>query len=224
MIEAKNLGRSFATKSQTVVALRAANFRLEQGQRASIIGKSGSGKTTLLNLIAGLDRPTNGELIVDSQPLAALSRSELANYRLKTVGVVFQSYQLIPQRTVAQNVELPLILAGCPTVDRRQRVGEMLSQVGMSHRAGHYPCELSGGEQQRTAIARALIQNPKIAVADEPTGNLDSSTTTQILNLMESLFELQGTTVVMVTHDEQIARRLGTRLLRVVDGVLDEYH
>ena len=186
----------------------------------ALLGTSGSGKSSLLNLIAGLDRPTSGAVIVEGRNLATLSREELAKHRLRTVGMVFQSFNLIPTMTVLENVELPLRFA---EVDRSQREGlarTALARVGLGGRLAHRPSELSGGEQQRTALARALINRPKLLLADEPTGNLDSRTGTEIMDLIREFNESLGMTVVMVTHERALAERYVERMIFLADGKL----
>lgn len=222
MIQASDVCRRYGTDSQQVAAVRDLNLHIGVGKRAAIIGKSGSGKSTLLNLLAGLDRPTSGTLAIDSLRLDQLTRDELAEYRLKTVGVIFQAFQLIPQRTALQNVELPLILQGVSRSSRLRTAGELLERVGLQKRFGHFPYQLSGGEQQRVAIARALVNSPKVILADEPTGNLDSVTADQILDLLNQVFRELQTTVVFVTHDNEIAERISDRQFRMSDGLLQE--
>ena len=169
MIRCTELCRQYKNGAGGIVAVRNLNLDVASGERTAIIGKSGSGKSTLLNLLAGLDRPTGGVLSVDSRRLDQLSRTEMADFRLRTVGVIFQAFQLIPQRTAIQNVELPLILKGEGRTARRRAAADLLDRVGLRDRADHFPYQLSGGEQQRVAIARALVNNPKVVLADEPT-------------------------------------------------------
>lgn len=203
-------------------AVRDLQLEIQAGERVSIIGRSGSGKSTLLNLLAGLDQPSSGTLTVDSSQLHELSRKQMADYRLRTIGIIFQSFQLIPQRTAVQNVELPLIMKGVAAAERRQRAMEWLQKVRLDHRAGHFPYQMSGGEQQRVAIARALVNQPRILLADEPTGNLDSSTTEEVVDLLTKLCDESDVTFVLVTHDEPLADKFGHRKLRMADGVLSE--
>src|SRR6202041_2378300 len=180
----------------------------------------GSGKSSLLNLIAGLDRPTSGAVIVHGTDLAALSRDQLAKYRLHTVGMVFESFNLIPSMSLLENVELPMRFA---EVDRRHRAGrarQSLERVGLSGRLAHRPMELSGGEQQRAALARALINRPKLLLADEPTGNLDSHTGTEIMNMVRRFNRELGMTVIMVTHERTLAERYAQRMIFLADGKL----
>jgi putative ABC transport system ATP-binding protein len=188
------------------------------GEFIALLGSSGSGKSSVLNLIAGLDRPTSGSVIVQGRNLAQFSREDLARYRLHTVGMVFQSFNLIASMTLAENVELPLRFA---EVDRGKREGlarEALSRVGLQARMKHRPSELSGGEQQRAALARALINRPQLLLADEPTGNLDSHTGTEIMNLIRDFNRQLGMTVVMVTHERSLAERYAARMIFLADG------
>lgn len=222
MIQAQSLTKSYGKATGTVCAVRELGFAIDAGERAAIVGKSGSGKSTLLNLLAGLDRPTAGSLTVDGRRLDSMSRREMARYRLQTVGIVFQAFQLVPQRTALQNVELPLILAGRPEDERRGEAAAWLERVGLAERAGHFPYELSGGEQQRVAIARSLVNRPQVLLADEPTGNLDSSTASEVVALLEQLCQYSQLTFVLVTHDTELAGRLCPRRLTMIDGQLQE--
>jgi putative ABC transport system ATP-binding protein len=186
----------------------------------ALLGSSGSGKSTLLNLIAGLDRPTSGAILASGQNIATLSSVDLARYRRNTIGMIFQSFHLLPRMTLEENVELPLRLAEVDRVDRPARVREALERVRLTHRLGHRPTELSGGEQQRVAIARALVNRPKILLADEPTGNLDSTTGATILNLLRDLQSSMGMTIIMVTHERPLAEKFADRLAIMGDGKL----
>ncbi|MCA9125517.1 MAG: ABC transporter ATP-binding protein [Planctomycetales bacterium] len=220
-IQAEALYKSYGGAGG-VAALAGVNCVIETGQRVAVIGKSGSGKSTLLNLFAGLDRPTSGQLTIAGRELHSLSSKEMARYRLDTVGVVFQAFQLIPQRTALQNVEVPLILAGKDRQTRLQQATQWLDKVGLSHRIHHHPYELSGGEQQRVAIARALVNQPKVVLADEPTGNLDTTTASDIVQLLTELCNQTQATFLLVTHDVDIADRLCKRKLIMRDGRLTE--
>jgi len=186
----------------------------------ALLGTSGSGKSSLLNLIAGLDRPTSGSVVVEGRNLATLSREELAKHRLHTVGMVFQSFNLIPSMTVIENVELPLRFAEVDRDKRDSLACEALERVGLSRRLNHRPSELSGGEQQRTSLARALINRPKLLLADEPTGNLDSKTGAEIMKLIREFNQSLGMTVVMVTHERALAEQYAQRLIFLADGKL----
>jgi len=224
MIHAEQLTRRYRMGQNCVAAIDGLSMSIEHSERIAIIGRSGSGKSTLLNLLAGLDRPTTGNLTVHDQRLAQLSRIQMAEYRLKTVGVIFQAFQLIPQRTAFQNVELPLILNGVAKSDRRRIADEWLSRVGLLPRRDHLPFQLSGGEQQRVAIARALVNQPQVILADEPTGNLDSATASDVMQLLTTLCRDLQTTSVIVTHDPVVARTCSERQFRMLDGSLSEVH
>lgn len=201
-------------------AVDGVSLEVPAGEFVALLGSSGSGKSSMLNLIAGLDRPTSGSVIVQDRDLAKLSREDLAKYRLHVVGMVFQSFNLIASMTLAENVELPLRFAEVERGKRDTRAAEALERVGLKARMHHRPSELSGGEQQRAALARALINQPKILLADEPTGNLDSRTGTEILNLVQSFNQDLGMTVVMVTHERVLAERYAQRMIFLADGKL----
>jgi putative ABC transport system ATP-binding protein len=195
-------------------------LEIGSGEFVALLGSSGSGKSSLLNLIAGLDRPTSGSVIVEGHDLAQLSRQELAQYRLRTVGMVFQSFNLISSMTLEENVELPMRFAELERNERAQRTRQALERVGLSARIKHRPSELSGGEQQRAALARALINHPRLLLADEPTGNLDSRTGTEIMELIADINRSLGMTVVLVTHERALAERYAQRLVFLADGKL----
>jgi putative ABC transport system ATP-binding protein len=219
-IRTENVCRHYPMGESLIRAVDGISIQVPSGEFVALLGTSGSGKSSLLNLIAGLDRPTSGAVIVEGENLAELSREDLARHRLHTVGMVFQSFNLIPSMTVIENVELPLRFA---EVDRGQRdslAREALDRVGLGKRLDHRPTELSGGEQQRTALARALINRPKLLLADEPTGNLDSRTGTEIMNLIREFNESLGMTVVMVTHERALAGQYAERLIFLADGKL----
>ncbi|MFO1092300.1 MAG: ABC transporter ATP-binding protein [Planctomycetaceae bacterium] len=201
-------------------AVRNVSFTLHRGERVALLGKSGSGKSTLLNLIAGLDRASSGRLCIAGQVLSDLSSVQMADYRRDCVGMIFQSYNLVPWRTALQNVELPLVFAGRPPPEREQAARDLLTAVGLSARAAHVPSQLSGGEQQRVAIARALINSPQLLLADEPTGNLDTATAAEIVELLTRCAEQSHMTTLLVTHDEALAHRFATRVLQMQDGRL----
>jgi predicted ABC-type transport system involved in lysophospholipase L1 biosynthesis ATPase subunit len=194
------------------------NLAVESGERIAILGKSGSGKSTLMNLIGGLDVPTAGTLTVSGRSLGSLSRAALADYRRDCVGFIFQSFHLIAGRTVQENVELPLMLAGAGGRERRERSRAVLDAVGLAHRLDHKPPELSGGERQRVAVARALANRPGVLLADEPTGNLDSSSAAAVMELLFAQVKERGMTLLLVTHDEELAKRYTARIVRVQDG------
>jgi putative ABC transport system ATP-binding protein len=216
----EDLQRHYIMGTATIRALDGVSLEIRKGEFAALLGASGSGKSSLLNLIGGLDRPTAGRIVVDGKNLAELSRRELAIHRRHTVGMVFQSFNLIPSMTVAENVELPMRFAETPILERKAAVTEALQRVGLAARATHRPTELSGGEQQRTALARALVNRPRILLADEPTGNLDSRTGTDILNLIADFNATLGMTVVMVTHERPLAEQYAQRLIFLGDGKL----
>jgi len=219
-IRTENVCRHYAMGESLIRAVDGISLRVPAGEFVALLGTSGSGKSSLLNLIAGLDRPTSGAVIVAGKDLAALSRPELAQHRLHSVGMVFQSFNLIPRMTVIENVELPLRFAEVERSRRASLAREALERVGLGKRLDHRPSELSGGEQQRTALARALINRPKLLLADEPTGNLDSRTGTEIMNLIREFNESLGMTVVMVTHERTLAERYAQRLIFLADGKL----
>jgi putative ABC transport system ATP-binding protein len=191
---------------------------VERSDFMAILGTSGSGKSTLLNLFGGLDRPTSGEILFDGQSLAPLSPWEMSRYRLRRVGMIFQSFNLIPTMSARENVSLALAFAGLSKNERRGRSLELLDRVGLSHRADHLPSELSGGEQQRVSIARAIANEPQVLLADEPTGNLDSSRAAEVMGVLDEMRLRDGKTIVLVTHDRELADRFATRVIRLKDG------
>ena len=206
--------------STVIRAVDGVSLTVESGDFVALLGQSGSGKSTLLNLLAGLDRPTSGSVVVQGRDLAKLSSEELARYRRNVVGMVFQSFHLISSMTITENVELPMRFAEVDRELRAQRVRESLERVGLSHRLEHRPSELSGGEQQRVSLARALANGPSVLLADEPTGNLDSHTGEDVLGLIRDLSLSLGLTVVMVTHERALAERFARRLIFLADGRL----
>ncbi len=208
-------------KGIMVPALRGADIEIGRGEFVGIIGPSGSGKTTLLNILGLLDTPDSGELYVEGRNVIGLSDDELSEIRLRKIGFVFQHYNLIPILTALENVELPMILAGKPLTERIKRAGKLLEMVGIADMASHKPSEMSGGQQQRVAIARALANEPSIVLADEPTGNLDTKASGEIVKLMKNLNRKKKTTFVVVTHDVEVARETD-RVLRIRDGKLYE--
>jgi putative ABC transport system ATP-binding protein len=223
-IQLDRISRHYQMGETRVRAVDDVSFSVFTGEFLGLLGSSGSGKSTLLNLMAGLDRPTSGSIVADGKDLAALSPLELARYRRNTIGMIFQSFNLLPRMTLEENVELPLRLAEVDRSERADRVRDALESVGLTHRFGHRPAELSGGEQQRVAIARALVNRPKILLADEPTGNLDSATGEAILSLVRDLQAQLGMTVVMVTHERPLAERFADRLATMGDGRLLGIH
>ena len=204
--------------SATIRAVDGISLEIPSGEFVALLGPSGSGKSSLLNLIAGLDSPTSGNIVTADKKLAGLSREELAKYRRHTVGMVFQSFNLVPAMTVFENVELPLRFAEVERSKRRELVTNALERVGLSDRIRHRPVELSGGEQQRVALARALINQPSILLADEPTGNLDSRTGTEVMELIRGLNESLHMTVALVTHERDLAEKYADRLVFLADG------
>ncbi|MFC0274938.1 ABC transporter ATP-binding protein [Metabacillus herbersteinensis] len=223
MIIIKDLNHSFKVgkkgKEKEIPVLKDLSLRINRGEIASIVGRSGSGKSTLLNLISGFISPTTGEIVVNETNVTAYSEKNWAKFRLDHFGFIFQSFQLIPSLTTFENVELPLTLKGIDSTERKTRVMELLSRVGLSDHAEHYPNELSGGQQQRVSIARALITNPKIILADEPTGSLDSETEKEVLALIKELNKEKGITFFIITHDEEVAS-ISDQQFHLHDGVL----
>jgi ABC-type lipoprotein export system ATPase subunit len=219
-IRAEQLCRHYRMGETLIRAVDGVTLDVRAGEFVALLGSSGSGKSSVLNLIAGLDRPTSGSVIVHERDLAQLSREELARYRLHTVGMVFQSFNLIASMTLAENVELPMRFAEVDRAKRDSLGREALARVGLQARMNHRPSELSGGEQQRAALARALINRPKLLLADEPTGNLDSHTGTEIMNMVREFNQQLGMTVVMVTHERALAERYAQRLIFLADGKL----
>ncbi len=205
--------------SEDVHALAGVSVAIEPGEFVAIQGTSGSGKSTLLNLFGGLDRPTAGDILFNGKSLAPLSSREMARYRLRSIGMIFQSFNLIPTMTARQNVSLALAFAGMKQTERQQRSKELLERVGLGARADHRPSELSGGEQQRVSIARALANDPQVLLADEPTGNLDSARATELLELLKTM-QRDGKTIVMVTHDQELAGKFADRIIKLKDGKL----
>lgn len=220
VIRVEGLTKSIDTGTHRVEILRGISFEIPEGQFVAIMGPSGSGKSTLLGLLAGLDTPTEGRIFLDGEEITALSEDALALLRGRKIGFVFQSYQLIPTLTAEENVALPVELAG-DGAGARQRARRLLEQVGLGERLDHYPVQLSGGEQQRVAIARAFIRRPRLLLADEPTGNLDSVTGRQVLELLIELNRSRGTTLVLVTHNLELASR-AERRMTLRDGRIAE--
>jgi len=219
-IRLRSVSRHYVMGESVIRAVNEVSLMVPTGEFLALLGSSGSGKSTLLNLIAGLDRPSSGSVIAEGQDLSKMSSIELARYRRQTVGMVFQSFNLLPRMTLEENVELPLRLAEVDRSERAARVRDALERVGLERRVGHRPSELSGGEQQRTAIARALVNRPKILLADEPTGNLDSATGESILALLREIQKNPGMTIIMVTHERALAERFADRLAVMGDGKL----
>jgi len=219
-VRTESLVRHYKLGHSIIRAVDGVSLEIKKGDFAALLGSSGSGKSTLMNLIAGLDRPTSGSISVDGQNLAQFKSAHLAQYRRHTVGMVFQSFNLVPTMTLIENVELPMRFAEVDRGERTKRVQEALNQVGLSGRVEHRPSEMSGGEQQRAALARALVNRPKILLADEPTGNLDSRTGSEIMDLIQDLNRTLGMTVIMVTHERALAERYARRMIYLGDGKL----
>ena len=220
MIRLKEVCKYYQVGDDKVRALDHASLHIKPHEFVSVIGPSGSGKSTLMNIIGCLDVSDAGEYWLDGLPIEAYSESELAKIRNQKIGFVFQSFNLIPKLTAEENVELPLIYQKVRRPERQRRVKEALEKVGLSHRAKHLPTELSGGQQQRVAVARALVTNPSLILADEPTGNLDSKTTKEIMEMFHELHR-QGNTIVLITHDNDIARQ-AARVIHILDGQITE--
>lgn len=216
MIELENIQRIFQVGDQAIHALNNINLSIKIGEYVSIMGPSGSGKSTLLNIIALLDQPSSGIYRLNKKDVTQLNDEQLARVRRENLGFVFQFFHLIPRYSAAENIELPMILAGIDSKERKQRVAEALLAVNLQERAGHRPDQLSGGQTQRVAIARAMIMQPQILLADEPTGNLDSQSGREIIELLENLNQ-QQVTLIMITHDQAIGQR-AQRRIRIVDG------
>lgn len=221
LLEAKDVKKTYRMGKVLVPALRGVTFDVKEGEFVAVFGPSGSGKSTLLHVLGGLDRPDEGEVLVDGIGFSTLNDNALADVRLHKIGFVFQFFNLLPRLTALRNVELPLTLADVPEKDSIKKAEDTLKLVGLGDRMNHRPSEMSGGEQQRVAIARALINDPKIVLADEPTGNLDTNTGGEIVQLMKRLNEEKGQTFVVVTHDPAIAET-ADRIFYLKDGVIQK--
>jgi len=219
-VRAERVSRHYEMGSAVIRAVDDVTLQIRAGEFVALLGSSGSGKSTLLNLMAGLDRPTDGAIFANGRNLSELSSLELARYRSRTVGMVFQSFNLLPRMTLEENVELPLRLAEVDRAERGARVQEALERVHLEKRLTHRPSELSGGEQQRAALARALVNRPTLLFADEPTGNLDSATGESIMLLLKEIQQKLGMTIVMVTHERPLAERFADRIAALADGKL----
>jgi putative ABC transport system ATP-binding protein len=219
-LRTENVARHYTMGTETVRAVDGVTLAIRESEFVALLGSSGSGKSTLLNLLAGLDHPTSGSILAFGEELSGMESQELAQYRCRTVGMVFQSFNLLPRMTLAENVELPLRLAEVDRGERSARVREAIDRVGLSARLGHRPSELSGGEQQRAALARALVNRPRILLADEPTGNLDSHTGEEVLRFIREFNDKMGMTVVLVTHEQPLAARFAGRIVHLADGKL----
>ncbi len=219
-VRAERVSRHYEMGSAVIRAVDDVTLQIRTGEFVALLGSSGSGKSTLLNLMAGLDRPTGGAIFANGRNLSELNSIELARYRSRTVGMVFQSFNLLPRMTLEENVELPLRLAEVDRAERGARVQEALERVHLEKRLTHRPSELSGGEQQRAALARALVNRPILLFADEPTGNLDSATGESIMLLLKEIQQKLGMTIVMVTHERPLAERFADRIAALADGKL----
>ncbi len=218
ILSINNLSKIYQKGEVEIPAVREVSFEVPGGSYLSIVGKSGSGKSTLLNLVGGLDRPTSGTIQFNGKDLGKMSRYQLALHRRLSVGMIFQSFNLLPKRTAIENIILPMTFAGIPRRQRKPQAQELLEQVGLGGRINHFPSELSGGEAQRVAIARSLANEPQMILADEPTGNLDSSTAGEIIDLLVSLNKDKGLTILMVTHDKETAELVSDSMITLKDG------
>ena len=217
IIEVQNVRKEYPIGDETVVALKRINLTVNRGEICCIFGTSGSGKSTLLNQLAGMEKPTRGEVRIGGVPISRLSENQLAAFRQKHLGFVFQSYNLLPNLTATENVALPLLFRGVPRRQREEAARKLLTRVGLSHRLDHFPSQMSGGQQQRAGIARAFIARPDVVFADEPTGNLDSKTTVEIMNMICSFARNYHQTIILVTHDPEMAS-YADRRIRIMDG------
>jgi len=219
MIEVTELGKSFVTPSGTIDVLRGINLQVTAGERVAVIGTSGAGKTTLMHILGGLDRPSCGDVLFKGKSLFSLRSAELDSFRNQTIGFVFQFHQLLQEFSALENVAMPLMIGGINRVDAMAKAKTSLAEVGLSHRLTHKPGALSGGEQQRVAVARALVREPQLLLADEPTGNLDSKTSEEIVELLNEIHHGRGLTLIIVTHNNPLANSLD-RVLQIDDGRL----
>ena len=219
VIETHNISKMYRMGTEEIHALRSVTITIQRGEYVAFMGPSGSGKSTLMNIVGCLDTPTNGNYILNGKDVSRMSDNQLADVRNKEIGFVFQTFNLLPRATSLDNVALPLIYAGYNKADREEKAMQALRSVGLDTRAKHRPNELSGGQRQRVAIARALVNDPSIILADEPTGNLDSKTSYEIMDLFEALYA-KGNTIIMVTHEEDIAR-YAHRIVRLRDGLVE---
>jgi len=221
MIELISVNKIYGKGQHQIVASNNISCTIREGEFVAIVGKSGSGKSTLLHLLAGLDTATSGKILFEGTDISSFNANQYAQHRLNNIGIIFQSFNLIFSKTALENVMLPLIFAGYATTARKQKAQQALELVGLGDRMHHKANELSGGEAQRVAIARALVNDPKVLLADEPTGNLDSATTQEILDILLSL-KKRGKTIIMITHDQEIAAQVADRILTIKDGLLSE--
>lgn len=217
IIEVKNIRKEYPLEDETVVALKRINLNVNRGEICCIFGTSGSGKSTLLNQLAGMEKPTRGCVYIGGVPISKLEEEKLAAFRQKHIGFVFQAYNLLPNLTATENVAMPLMFRGVPKARREAIAGEMLKRVGLSHRLDHFPSQMSGGQQQRAGIARAFVTRPEVVFADEPTGNLDSATTVEIMQMICDFAEQFHQTIILVTHDPEMAA-YAHRIVKLIDG------
>jgi putative ABC transport system ATP-binding protein len=218
LLEVQKVSKTYQMGTTSVTALDKVSLDVEEGQFVAIQGTSGSGKSTLLNMVGGLDHPTSGNVFFNSQALGPLSKKAMARYRRYSVGMIFQNFNLIPTMNAEENVGLALAFGGLRGIQRRKRAADLLDRVGLSDRLTHRPSELSGGEQQRVAIARALANNPKVLLADEPTGNVDSTRAHELLGLLREMVNKDSLTILMVTHDHELANSFADRIVFMKDG------
>ena len=221
LIEIKNVTKRYHKGDETITPLDAVSLNIEQGEFISLMGASGTGKSTLLNLVASIDKPDSGSIVIDGTDITRLSRTKLANWRAANMGYIFQTHNLVPVLTAYENIELPLLLLPMSASERRKRVEIAMKAVDLLDRADHYPRQMSGGQEQRVGIARAIVAHPKVVVADEPTGDLDDETTQQILELLQRVNDELGVTLLMVTHDAEAAK-IAQRQIRLERGKLSE--
>lgn len=219
IIKIENLYKVYPVGKEKVVALGGISLEIEKGQICCILGTSGSGKSTLLNQLAGLEKPSKGRVLIGGVNISTLSEGQLAKFRQKNVGFIFQSYNLLPSMTAVENVAMPLMFRGIPKKEREETAARMLRQVGLGHRLNHYPGQMSGGQQQRAGIARAFAAQPEVIFADEPTGNLDSRTTREIMEMITGFARQLHQTIVLVTHDPEM-EQYADRVIRLVDGTI----
>jgi putative ABC transport system ATP-binding protein len=220
LLETENLTKHYPMGDAIVRALDGVSIAISEGELVALLGTSGSGKSTLLNLIAGLDHPTSGTVSINGTDISKMSPEQLSRHRRENVGMIFQSFNLVSTMTALENVTLALMFAGVPKIEREQRAAQLLESTGLKGRQRHRPKELSGGEQQRVAISRALANKPRVLLADEPTGNLDSRTSREIMELLKGLNEREGITIVLVTHDANLAAQYARRTITMMDGAV----
>ena len=220
LLETENLTKHYLMGDAVVRALDGVSIAISEGELVALLGTSGSGKSTLLNLIAGLDHPTSGTVRINGTDISKMSREQLSRHRRENVGMIFQSFNLVSTMTALENVTLAMMFAGVPKTEREQRGAQLLESTGLKGRQRHRPKELSGGEQQRVAISRALANKPRVLLADEPTGNLDSRTSREIMELLKGLNEREGITIVLVTHDANLAAQYARRTITMMDGAV----